>query len=112
MPESFAPVENKVCDRSIGFHFANGKIHDTNGEREKKTTSWRSVRPPAETGTTGLIDMVVNVENQMIKWRYEGEEFAKSTLTDYLRGQKCVAYISMVHAKDTVILTPKKKRSR
>jgi hypothetical protein len=32
MPKDFIPSANKVCDKSIGFHVANGKIHDTNGD--------------------------------------------------------------------------------
>lgn len=32
MPKDFIPSANKVCDKSIGFHLANGKIHDTNGD--------------------------------------------------------------------------------
>jgi hypothetical protein len=31
MPYDFVITENKICDKSIGYHFANGKIHDTNG---------------------------------------------------------------------------------
>lgn len=44
MPNNFLPIANKVCDKSIGFHFANGKIHDTNGVVDKKSTNWRIVR--------------------------------------------------------------------
>ena len=33
MPQNFVPIENKLCTRSIGFHFANGKVHDTNGDK-------------------------------------------------------------------------------
>ena len=43
MPEDFVAVENKICDKSLGYHFANGKIHDTSGERSKKSTKWRVV---------------------------------------------------------------------
>ncbi len=44
MPWSFVPIANKVCDKSIGFHFANGRLHDTNGVLDKKSTAWRMVR--------------------------------------------------------------------
>lgn len=44
MPVGYTPIVNKVCDKSIGFHFANGKIHDTDGNIEKKSTNWRVVR--------------------------------------------------------------------
>ena len=44
MPENFVPEENKICNRSIGFHFATGKIHDTNGNKDKKVTQWRVAR--------------------------------------------------------------------
>jgi hypothetical protein len=43
MPEDFVAVENKICDKSLGYHFANGKIHDTAGDRSKKSTKWRVV---------------------------------------------------------------------
>jgi len=46
IPSSFSPVANKICDKSIGLHFANGKLHDTNGRIDKKTTSWRLAKDP------------------------------------------------------------------
>jgi maltodextrin utilization protein YvdJ len=55
MPKSYTPIANKVCDKSIGFHFANGKIHDTNGHLEKKSTAWRVVRDQAKDGSLGVI---------------------------------------------------------
>lgn len=41
MPFDYTPLANKLCDKSIGFHLGNGKIHDTNGDKEKKSTKWR-----------------------------------------------------------------------
>jgi hypothetical protein len=43
MPRDYKVVENKICVKSIGFHFANGKVHDTNGVKDKQTTAWRVV---------------------------------------------------------------------
>lgn len=57
MPEDFVITENKICDKSIGYHFANGKIHDTNGDKEKKSTAWRIVTDETEDGLTGLITL-------------------------------------------------------
>lgn len=31
MPGDYEIVENKICVKSIGLNYANGKIHDTNG---------------------------------------------------------------------------------
>lgn len=31
MPKDYATSENKICVKSLGLHFANGKVHDTNG---------------------------------------------------------------------------------
>jgi hypothetical protein len=112
MPQDFTPVENKLCTRSIGFHYANGKIHDTNGDKEKKGTSWRLARTAADPGETGVIDMVVDVDNQTIKWKFDGKEFSFSTLTDCLKNQNCVAYVSMVNVKDVVVISPKIERER
>ena len=50
MPKDFIPIANKVCDKSIGLHVANGKIHDTNGNKEKKGTNWRAVHAPMKVG--------------------------------------------------------------
>jgi len=33
MPGDYEIVENKICVKSIGLNFANGKLHDTNGVR-------------------------------------------------------------------------------
>lgn len=55
MPKNYTPIANKVCDKSIGFHLANGKIHDTNGIQDKKSTAWRVVREPAKKGSGGTV---------------------------------------------------------
>ena len=36
MPIGYTPQANKICDKSIGLHYANGRLHDTNGEKNKK----------------------------------------------------------------------------
>ena len=41
MPQDYVPVENKICVKSLGFHFANGKVHDTSGDKTKQSTKWR-----------------------------------------------------------------------
>ncbi len=41
MPFDYVPVANKLCDKSIGLHLGNGKIHDTSGDMDKKSTKWR-----------------------------------------------------------------------
>ena len=70
MPQDFEPIENKICNRSIGFHYANGKIHDTNGDREKEKTKWRLARAPTDPGSVGTIEMLVNVDEQLIVWKF------------------------------------------
>ena len=102
MPRTFVPIANKVCDKSIGFHFANGKIHDTNGDKEKKGTSWRVVREPAKKGTLGKISIDVDADEQTIKWKFNGETFAESALTNYLKQKSFVGFISMFHKSDIV----------
>jgi hypothetical protein len=76
MPEDFITTENKICDKSIGFHFANGKIHDTNGEKEKKSTTWRVVTDPLEEGAVGVITLDIDGDNQIIKWKFNDHKFA------------------------------------
>ena len=55
MPQDFTPIENKICERSIGFHYANGKVHDTNGNKEKRGTKWRKICEPIPAGKVGTI---------------------------------------------------------
>lgn len=55
MPRDYVVSENKICVKSLGFHFANGKLHDTKGLRDKQTTSWREAQEPAAPGTVGTI---------------------------------------------------------
>jgi hypothetical protein len=57
MPMNYTPIANKVCDKSIGFHLANGKIHDTSGIIDKKSTAWRVVRDQGKKGSGGLISI-------------------------------------------------------
>ena len=100
MPQDYVPIENKICEKSLGFHFANGKIHDTKGKKDKKGTSWRAVCEPAEKGQLGTIELSVDADSQMIYWRLDGKVFAKSVLTDYLKSVPCVAYLSMLNQDD------------
>jgi hypothetical protein len=72
MPSSFTPVANKVCDKSIGFHFANGRLHDTNGVVEKKATAWRMVREQAKEGTVGVVAITLDVDAQKMQWSFNG----------------------------------------
>jgi len=104
MPQEYTPVENKICEKGLGFHFANGKVHDTKGSKEKRTTAWRAVCEPAAKGTLGTIELDVDADNQMIHWKFEGKVFAKSVITSYLKERPCVPYISAVHVKDTVVV--------
>ena len=57
MPQDYIPIENKICDKSIGYHFANGKIHDTKGAKDKKTTAWRIVCNTAKKGKVAIIEL-------------------------------------------------------
>lgn len=76
MPGLFKPVSNKVCDKSIGFHYANGKIHDTNGEIDKRGTSWRVVRDPTPKGVLGKITIDIDADEQKMRWLMNDEVFA------------------------------------
>lgn len=55
IPKNFLPVENKICDKSIGYHLSNGKIHDTKEDKEKSVTSWRIVSPPLNGESNGTL---------------------------------------------------------
>ena len=55
MPQDFVPQVNKICDKSIGFHFANGKVHDTNGLKDKRGTKWRRICDPIPNGKVGTV---------------------------------------------------------
>lgn len=102
MPASFTPIANKVCDKSIGLHFANGRIHDTDGNIEKKSTAWRVVRELIPVGTVGRISLLIDVEKQNIIWSFNGVKFAESVITNYLKQKTFVAYVSMFNKGDSV----------
>ena len=103
MPQDYNPIENKICERSLGFHFANGKVHDTKGNKEKRGTSWRAICEPAPKGKLGIIEVDVDVDNQMVYWKVDGQAVGKSVLTNFLKDQPCVAFVSCVHVNDTVV---------
>lgn len=102
IPASFSPEANRICDKSIGLHFSNGKLHDTNGRFDKKTTSWRVVKDPLPKQTHGSITMLINSDAQTIQWLFNGQHFADSVITNYLKEKTYTAYISMVHIDDVV----------
>ena len=101
MPGNFTPVVNKVCDKSIGFHFGNGRLHDTKGKIDKKTTSWRDATQGVPKGTGGIVTLRVNLEKQIMSWNLNGIEFAQSVITNYLLQKGIVAYVSSVSKGDT-----------
>lgn len=76
MPYDFVITENKICDKSIGYHFANGKIHDTNGSIQKKSTTWRIVTDATKEGLTGLITLQIDSDAQKINWNFNNHKFA------------------------------------
>ena len=104
MSQEFIPLENKICERSIGFHYANGKVHDTNGSKEKRGTKWRVICEPIPKGKLGTIEVNVDVDGQMVYWMLDGKLLDKSVLTNYLTGLPCVGYVSMVNIDDTVMI--------
>lgn len=107
MPTDFIATENKICDKAIGYHFGNGKIHDTNGDHNKKSTAWRIVTDPLEDGITGVLTLEIDSDSQLIYWKFNDHQFAESTITNYLKGKKCSAYISMLHVNDEVMISPR-----
>jgi uncharacterized hydantoinase/oxoprolinase family protein len=72
MPHDFSPEENKICDKSIGFLLSNGKIHDTNGVREKYSTNWRATGKVIAKSTPCQIKIVVDIDKQHIEWFSDG----------------------------------------
>ena len=104
IPQEFKLVQNKICDKSIGFLYGTGRVHDTKGEKDKKHTAWRAICEPAKKGDIGTLQVCINTESQLILWMFEGKLLGKSVLTDYLKNKPCVPYISFLNEKDTVIL--------
>lgn len=102
MPKKYLPISNRICEKSIGFHFANGKIHDTNGLIDKKGTSWRIVREQVKKGVVGKISLEIDNEAQGIKWMLNGQQFAFSVITNYLKQKTFTAYVCMLHKGDVV----------
>ena len=112
MSREYNVVENKINGKSIGYHFANGKVHDTNGVKDKQSTNWRSVCDPAPPGTLGLIEMELDYIEEKIHWKFEGKRFAESVITKYLMSKACVPYISMYNQNDIVKLNVIRKKSK
>ena len=55
-------------------------------------------------GHLGTIQLDVDVDNQMVFWKFNEKLIAKSVLTNYLKGLPCVAFISLVHVNDSVTI--------
>lgn len=53
----------------------------------------------------------IDADAQKCKWSLDGEEFAESVITNYLKQKSFVAYISMLHEKDTVKFTIEKEEA-
>ena len=102
MPRDYIPVENKICEKSLGFHIANGKIHDTKGNKEKKTTSWRAVCEPNPAGKLCKIELEVDADKEKVNWKLDGVVMAKSVITKHLKERECVAYLSCFSVHDSL----------
>ncbi len=46
--------------------------------------------------------MLINSDAQTIQWLFNGQHFADSVITNYLKEKTYTAYISMVHIDDVV----------
>ena len=104
MPSDFVPEANKICVQAIGFNLCSGKVHDTKGRKEKKSTSWRPLIDQTPSGVAAIIELDFEVEKQLMTWRLNGKAIGESIITNYLFFKTFVAYVSMVHAGDIVTL--------
>ena len=104
MPRKYKVEANKICSSGLGFHLGNGKIHDTNGVRDKKSTAWREVCPPIAADNLGVVAMEIDADEGTVGWKFNGTKFAESVITNYLKGKNMVAFISMAHKQDALDL--------
>ena len=107
MPRKYKPEANKICGTGLGFHIGNGKLHDTNGEKDKKVTSWRQVCPPIDKDNLGVVELEIDADQDKINWKFNGTKFAESVITSYLKSKNMVAFISMAHVDDKLDLNDK-----
>jgi len=77
-------------------------VHDTNGEKNKQSTKWREVCPPALKGVVGTIELEIDCDADVVFWKFEGKRFAESVITEYLKSKDWIAYLSLVHVNDIV----------
>ena len=102
MPIAYTPVANKICDRSIGLHYANGRLHDTNGQKAKKTTAWRQAKEAYKDKEPGCITVEIDADAQKMKWLFNGALFTDSVVTNYLKEKSFVAFVSILSKGDEV----------
>lgn len=44
----------------------------------------------------------VDADAQMMRWSFNGQQFAETVITNYLKQKSFVAFVSMHHEKDVV----------
>ena len=76
MPFDYTPLSNKLCDKSIGIHLGNGKIHDTNGDKEKKSTKWRVAYQPLKLGEPFMLQLDIDADAQNMLWKINNNVMA------------------------------------
>lgn len=54
-----------------------------------------------------MIKIQLDFVKQIINWKLNEFKFAESVITDYLKGKKLVAYVSMLHKGDQILLAPR-----
>ena len=68
MPKNYIPIEDKIYEKSLGLHIANGNIHDTNGRIDKKSTSWRNATYVRRNVCNDTIELKINADKRTIIW--------------------------------------------
>ena len=61
-------------------------------------------------GELRTIEVSVDADSQMMYWRLDGQVFAKSVLTNYLKSLPCVAYVSCFSVGDSLKIKNENKR--
>ncbi len=54
-----------------------------------------------------MIKIQLDFVKQIINWKLNEFKFAESVITDYLKGKRLVAYVSMLHKGDQILLAPR-----
>ena len=90
-----------MSNKRHSYHLYDGKVMQSDNV-DNPITVWCPTGKPAPKNEGCKIVVQVNMDDGEIKWFLNGEVYAETIITNYMRYVKVVPYLAMYHVEDVV----------